>query len=223
MVAVPAVAEEAEIHIGRSTAGQIKVEVHFDPPLELEPSVFPGILGFATGLLGMHSADADDPTNDFFQVSSAADFRFILLAKDQGMEIWKYPAGHMAIGETYVLGQAPFDNHPLWHLTTNTPGVAYSLTLKMHDVNGVYADSDPFALSFTAQIVRPYLRIARTDAQRATLSWPTNAVGWTLESANFPTAGNWNLITNVPSISSTNFSLSLGTADSPKFFRLHQP
>ena len=223
MTTASTLADESEIHVGRSAAGQIKVEIHFDPPLELEPSVFPGISGYATGLLGMHSADADDPTNDFFEVSTAADFRLILLAKDPGMEIWKFPASFVSVGETIFIGQAPFDNHQIWNLVTNTPGVAYSLTLKMHDVNGIYTDSDPFGLRFTAQIIRHQINLAQTDALHATLSWTANSAGWALESATSVTAVNWDIITNVPGITGTNFSLSISTSGSQKFFRLRQP
>src|SRR5471030_2293146 len=79
---------EEEVLAGRSAAGQLKVDVDFTQPLVLAASVFPGISGYATGELGFHSTILDDAANDFFQLSTAADFRFILLAKDPGMEVW---------------------------------------------------------------------------------------------------------------------------------------
>src|SRR5208337_1419993 len=63
---------EDETDNGRSAAGQIKAEVRFVPPLGLPVSVFPGFPGYATGEVGFHSTLLDDPTNDFFQVSTAA-------------------------------------------------------------------------------------------------------------------------------------------------------
>ena len=59
IIALPVWAHEAEFLAGRNAAGQLKVHVHFDQPLELEPSIFPGITGYATGLLGLHSAELD--------------------------------------------------------------------------------------------------------------------------------------------------------------------
>src|SRR5947209_7504326 len=78
---------EEEITIGRSAAGQLKVDIDFAQPLELPVSAFSGfgIYGYATGEVGLHSAAQDEPTNDFFQLSTAGYFRFILLAKDPGM------------------------------------------------------------------------------------------------------------------------------------------
>src|SRR5450631_3565155 len=79
----PALAhEETVILVGRSAAEELAVDSDFDQPVELPASIFPGISGYATGELGIHSTVFDDPTNDFFQLSLFADFRFILLAKD---------------------------------------------------------------------------------------------------------------------------------------------
>src|SRR5947209_15865818 len=82
-----AIAEE-EILTGRTAADRLKVEIGFDQPMALPRSIFPGISGYATGELGLHSTILDDPDKDFFQLSTAADFRFILLAKDPGVEVW---------------------------------------------------------------------------------------------------------------------------------------
>jgi hypothetical protein len=56
----------------------------------------------------------------------------------------------MAVGDNFFVGSAPFDTHPIWNLVNGTPGQSYSLTLKMRDLNGVYSDSAPFSLDFTA-------------------------------------------------------------------------
>ena len=39
--------------------------------------------GYATGEMGVHSAAADDPANDLYQLSPAVDLRLVLLAKDE--------------------------------------------------------------------------------------------------------------------------------------------
>ena len=142
-------ATESDVLFGHNSAGQIKGLVEFDQPFILPVSIFPGISGFATGELGVHSTILDDPANDFFQFSSAATFQFILLAKDPGMEVWNDTgSAFLPVGGTFFVGQAPFDTHPIWNIPDNLETSAKSLTLKMHDVNGIYSDSDPVTLSF---------------------------------------------------------------------------
>jgi hypothetical protein len=212
-----------EILVGRSVAGQLKVDIEFLQPFQLEVSVFPGISGYATGEMGVHSTILDDPTNDFFQLSTPGDFRFVLLAKDPGMEVWNDTgSGYMGIGESFFIGQAPFDTHPVWNIVNGTPGNAYSLTLKLHDLNGIYSDSAPFVLSFTPIQVLYRINILQVDSLHATLSWTTNAVGWELQSAASVAAANWDTVTNVPGMAGTNFSLSIITAGTQQFFRLHK-
>ena len=106
--------------------------------------------GYATAALGLHSIFVDDPTNDLFAPSTDADFSFILLAKDPGMEVWNdHGSAFMTNGESYQIGHPIFDNHPIWNLVSGTPGNSYSLTIKFHDASGIYPDSDPVVLSFT--------------------------------------------------------------------------
>ena len=217
--------EESEVIVSRTAAGQLKVDIDFAQPLELDASIFPGISGYATGLLGVHSTILDDTNNDSFKLSTEADFRFILLAKDPGMEISVYVTNHfdfMNIGESFYIGAAPFDTHPIWNLAHGTPGSAYSLTLKIRDVNGVYPDSAPFTLSFTPAPIYQ-IQIKPENFHHATLLWPTNAADdWMLESAGSITATNWITVTNTPSISGTNFSLSIETISAQQFFRLNK-
>jgi len=218
MIAVSAHGEE-EILAGRSAANQLKIEIGFDEPLALPASIFPGISGYATGELGLHSNILNDTNNDFLPLSTAADFRFILVAKDPGMEVWNDTgSGYMAIGEMFYIGPPPFDTHPIWNLVAGIPGNSYSLTLKLRDLNGVYPDSAPFTLSFTALT---YKITARQDApSHLSLLWSTNAAGWNLETARALGATNWTVITNAPVITGSNFSLSMAIADSQQFFRL---
>ncbi len=221
-----ALAEE-EIDVGRTAAGQLKVEIGFTQPLELAASVYPGISGYATGEMGLHSIFFDDPENDFLQLSPAADFRFILLAKDPGMEVWNDTgSGYLGIGESFFIGPAPFDTHPVWNIVTGTAGNVYSLTLKLHDLNGIYPDSTPFALSFTPQVLPgsgPYqINITSVDPLHIALWWTTNAVGWELQSSASVVTTNWDTITNTPGISGTNFVLDITLVDSQRYFRLHK-
>jgi hypothetical protein len=140
---------EKEILVGRTAAGQLKIRIEFDV-LGLPVSPFPGISGYATGEVGFHSTILDEPTNDFFQLSPAADFRFILQHKDPGIEVWNdHGSGYMTNGESFYVGPPVFDTHPVWNIVSGTPGNTYSITLFVRDLNGVYPDSDPFTLRFT--------------------------------------------------------------------------
>lgn len=215
--------EEVEILVGRSAAGELKADSDYAQPVELPVSIFPGISGYVTGELAFHSTILDDPTNDFFQLSTAADFRFVLLTKDPGVEVWNDTGnGFMGTNDMFFIGPAPFDTHPIWNIVNGTPGNAYSLTLKLRDLNGIYPDSAPFVLSFTPIQVLYRINILQVGSLYVTLSWTTNAVGWELQSADSVAAANWDTVTNVPGIAGTNFSLSITTADTQQFFRLHK-
>jgi len=214
--------EEQVIVVGRNAAGKLVIDSDFDQPVGLPVSIFPGISGYATGELALHSTSFDDPTNDFFQLSTAADFRFILLAKDPGIEVWT-GAGFMNTNDMYYVGSPPFDTHPIWNILNGTPGNSYSLTLKLRDLNGVYPDSEPFELSFSP--VQPPIQIfiRHVATQRATLTWATNSVGWKLQCVSSLAGTDWSTVTNTPSIVGTNFSLEIDTVGSQQFFRLYLP
>jgi hypothetical protein len=221
-VALPVAAED-EIIVGRTAAGQLKVDVGFEQPFPLLASVYPGITGYATGEVGLHSNIFDDPASDFFQLSTAADFRFILLAKDPGMEVWNDTgSGYLGVGGSFYVGIPVFDTHPIWNLVGGSPGVAYSLILKLHDVNGIYPDSAPVVLSFTPAVAPVALAIGQTASNVVTLSWSTNAAGWALESTAAVTPTAWKPVTNSVAIVGANFSLNLSIAQPQQYFRLRQ-
>ena len=139
--------------VGHTSAGQLKISADFPRPVMLDLSIFPGIPGYAFGELAFHSTLLDEPALDLYQfpVSPDSDFRFILLAKDPGVEVWNDTgSGFLPVGGSFYIGVAPFDTHPIWNITTGTPGQTYTMALKLHDLNGFYTDSDPLVLSFTA-------------------------------------------------------------------------
>jgi hypothetical protein len=213
---VTALAGEDEVIVGHSGSGQLKVEVGFEAPLGLEVSVFPGFPGYATGEVGFHSAPFDEPAEDLFQLSSGADLRFILVAKDAGMEVLNdHGSAFMQVGETFYLGIAPFDEHPLWDLVSGTPGNSYSLTLKIRDVNGVYTESDPFVLSFTPN--PPVMSIQPAAPGFVTVSWAPATSGFVLQMASGLNPSSW---TNAPS-GSTN-PVTVATSPGAMFFRVRR-
>jgi hypothetical protein len=69
----------------------------------------------------------------------------------------------------------------------------------------------------------PYpLSIRQADAAHITLLWTTNAINWALESGPSTKPLNWAIVTNTPSVSGTNFSVTLGSSTAGQFFRLHR-
>ncbi|MGC3960558.1 MAG: hypothetical protein QM813_22295 [Verrucomicrobiota bacterium] len=215
--------EEQVILVGRTAAGEIVVDTDFLQPVELPASVFPGITGYAGGELAFHSAIIDEPKHDFFQLVTTADFRFVLLAKDSGLEVWNDTAsGFMATNETFFIGAPIFDAHPIWNIVNGTQGSSYSLTLQLRDLNGVYPDSAPFVISFTPLIIPPRIDFRKIDAQHAMLSWPTNVGGWELQQSASGSANSWRVVTNTPITVTTNFVVSISTTEQQQFFRLRK-
>jgi hypothetical protein len=207
-------ADEEEMIVGRNVAGKLKVDVTFAQPLGLPVSIFPGITGYATGEVGLHSAASDDPTNDFFQLSSAVDLRLILLSKDPGMEVWNdHGSAYMEPGEAFFIGAPAFDTHPVWDLVGGTPGMSYSMTLKVIDLNGVYTESEPFVVSFTPN--PPILTITPAAPGFVTLSWTPATAGLVLQVAPALEASTW---TNAPSNGTT--PITLPTSSGAQFFRV---
>lgn len=186
--------EELAVIIGRSASGQLKMEPGF-AVLPLEASVFPGMIGFATGESGFHSAAVDEPDEDMFMLSPAADTRFVLLARSPGMEVLNdHGSAFMTNGESFYMGPAAFDTHPLWNITNGIPGEIYSVTLKVIDVNGIYTESDPVPLFFTPD--PPVLTLTNSSPGFVTLSWEPNTTGFRLQSSTNLAAAAW---TNAPS------------------------
>ena len=217
---------EDEITMGRNAGGKIQVRVEFVLPLPLPVSIFPGITGFAIGEVGVHSAIFDEPEEDFFQPSLDSDFQLILLDKSPGTECWNDTGtGFLATNETFHIGPPPFDTHPLWNIPSGAPDGPHTLTLRVRDLTGHHADSDPFEVGFTPDTEPgPFqLHVTRTNAALFALTWPTNAAGWELQSAISVSGGAWERITNAPARHGTNFILDFTNAGAQRFFRLRQP
>jgi hypothetical protein len=90
---------------------------------------------------------------------------------------------------------------------------------------GLYDYSGQTFDNFVLQVPAdgPYsLSISGTDSAHAVLSWPTSALGWNLEASSSLAPADWNTVTNTPTISGTNFALSVGFDLNAMFFRLHK-
>lgn len=144
--------DDAEIHIGINGAGQLVFHFHAVHPVELPASVFSGINGFASGVIGFHNADdhVEDPAKDFYALPFNTDIQVILVAADPGMLI--HDGLHiMNIGDAMTFGQPYFDYHPIFNIFSGHPGETFSLQLVIHDRSGAHADSEPFEFIFTPE------------------------------------------------------------------------
>jgi hypothetical protein len=68
----------------------------------------------------------------------------------------------------------------------------------------------------------PILTIALTNSNLVLLSWPTNAVGFLLQSSR-AASGNYADVTNVPTVVGTNYLTTLPRTNAASFFRLRKP
>ncbi|MCE9620141.1 MAG: hypothetical protein K8R92_09555 [Planctomycetes bacterium] len=142
--------EEKEIHIGRNSAGQLVAEVAFHQPGHIEVSVFPGYDGYATGLIGIHSAELDEPDEDFYTMSETCDIQAIFVSADYGLKVYNGP-NPMSFGDIMPLGTPFFDYHPVFHIFDGQVGESFELQMYLHDVSGQFSDSEIFTVSFAPE------------------------------------------------------------------------
>jgi PEP-CTERM motif len=144
-----AFAHEIVVNVGRSAAGQIKIDADLHHPIPLPVSVFPGISGFAEAEPAFHSTILDDPANDFLQFDPAANFQFVITAQDPGIGIYT-PSGPVPLNTPVTLGPSVFDFHPVWNIPGGAVGATYNITLKIQDTTGMYTESAPLIVPFQA-------------------------------------------------------------------------
>jgi MYXO-CTERM domain-containing protein len=150
LAAAPAVAHghEVVLLVGRTAAGQIKVDADLSHALAIPESVFPGIPGYAAADPAFHSTVLDDPGNDLFQPVGSANFQFVVTAADPGIGIYT-PSGMLPLNMPVFLGPPVFDSHPIWHIPAGPLGANYNITLKVQDTTGTCTDSAPLTIPFT--------------------------------------------------------------------------
>jgi hypothetical protein len=125
------------------------------------------------------------------------------------------------------------NNQPL--LATNSPGLSATLTLpsvQISDQGAYSARISNFYGSVTSAIAfltvnavpAPAVAISADPvAHQIRLSWPTNAVGFVLESTtDLSLPVNWTTDTNTPVVLGGEFSVTTGMSDSIRFYRLRK-
>jgi hypothetical protein len=139
-----------EILVGHDAKNRLVARFDATRPFPLEPSRLIGIDGYAAGMPGLNTLFTEKTGDDLLQLDAAADVEFVLLRADPGIAVLNdHGSAPMRVGETFSLGHAPFDSHPVWNIRRGEPGRRYELQLRLRDRAGRYADSEPLAPAFT--------------------------------------------------------------------------
>jgi hypothetical protein len=79
-------------------------------------------------------------------------------------------------------------------------------------------------LTYTIGFAPPSLTVAKTAPAEVLLQWPTNYMGFTVESAlSLDAPSLWQPMTNGVTVNGAVFGVSVSTTNAAQFFRLHKP
>ena len=137
------------INIARTAGGQLTHHIHAQQPEPLNPSVFPEYPGWADFDVAIEALDKDHEDDGLFTLDSAANIDLRVVAADQGVRVAFALAEFIEPGTSFNLGHSYFHFHPAWNIFEGEIGHIYEITFQLHDRTGMYADSEPFNVSFT--------------------------------------------------------------------------
>lgn len=105
-----------------------------------------------------------------------------------------------------------------WHgfvfmFVASSPSITLSISAQ-RDGTGVSYGIDNIVMQPTPSVT------ARVAAPNVVFSWPTNALGFSLQSSTNLTAGSWADVTNTTVIVGSNYSVILSPTQERRFFRL---
>lgn len=79
----------------------------------------------------------------------------------------------------------------------------------------------PLLPSFSVELIRPPLSVQAGVGSSIELSWPISGEPYALESTDDLVSGNWQIVTNSPTLSSNTNTLQISADSGFRFFRLH--
>lgn len=133
--------------IARNAAGKLQGAIHVPMPVELPPSIFPGITGHADPEPGLTSIEVEEPDEDLFFLDPGSNIHFVFIGADPGLQI---VTSHVWVpGEDSDFGPPFFDEHLIFNIPNGVIGQEYALQFRLYDSNGVHSDSDIVTLRFT--------------------------------------------------------------------------
>lgn len=151
---------EGDFVVGRSAAGQLKVEAPIEPGHDhvhvlLEP-VSPGSLytGFTADYPGFDHLHIDEPAEDFYSLASGASISLEVLAIDSGLVIRRASDGLLladSVGDTVYIGDDELHTHFVFHAASANMGDMFDLQFKLLDAGTTaYTESSPIELHLEA-------------------------------------------------------------------------
>jgi hypothetical protein len=105
-----------------------------------------------------------------------------------------------------------------WHsfgfsFVATSPSITMSISAQRKGT-GVSYGIDNIVMQRTPSVT------ARVVAPNVVLSWPTNALGFSLQSSTNLTAGSWLAVTNTAVIVGSNYAMTLSAPQGKRFFRV---
>lgn len=139
--------------VGKDAGGTLGSEFAEGEVYPLPPVNGPLLFGCALDDPGFMSLEADEPDEGFFTLPPGAIIVFELVSIDPGLVI--HTPGFADTldtpGDTWVLGSAPFDEHPTWHIDANHPNydfnATYSATFRLVDTSGECLTSEDITVT----------------------------------------------------------------------------
>jgi hypothetical protein len=87
---------------------------------------------------------------------------------------------------------------------------------------GTTSSGGEFGLGTVFRIIMPVNLRSQVSGNDLLLSWPTNQVGFTLQSASDLNASNWIVVAGAPAIVDGKFTVTNSLSQNAQFFRLHK-
>jgi len=150
---------EGDIIVGRTDAGQLKVEFDFAPLLPL-PAVSGPINGFSDSEPGFDHLEANEPAEDFYVLAPGAEVYFEIVSFEDAFQVWGagFSSGpHLNPGEHVLLGDELLHSHVIWHVNSDDPAYdpldsPWDATFRLVDLGTTgYAPSEAYTARFVPE------------------------------------------------------------------------
>ncbi len=162
-VAAPARAQHqhgGDLLIGRSAAGQLRVEFEWEVPTHLQPVTGPLLFGWAGDDPGLIARDEAEPEEDLYLFEPGVHIRFVALSLSPALKA--HAPGFADVldepGESILLDEDPehlVHTHLVWHIDSadsafDPTRTEWELQFQLQDVGTTaYTDSPAYTVLFT--------------------------------------------------------------------------
>jgi hypothetical protein len=134
----------------------------------------------------------------------------------EGGTLVNIPSFGVSIDGTFLFQAAPANYS--WQ-SFNSSFVAASTNATLSLAARINGTSIYYRIDNIIVQLAPSLSLHTVGADFA-VSWPTNTVGFSLQSATSLNSADWTMVTNTPITAGTNFSFALTSTQQTRFFRL---